>query len=123
MHQKKSDDENTKEMEMIIGSFLRIGIAVSSIVIAAGIFLFLLSGKSGYTGDYFPTTLVEILTGSIQFKSYAIILLGLLFLMSVPILRVAISIFVFLKEKDYLYVKITTLVLIILILSFFIGKA
>ncbi|MEY8000303.1 DUF1634 domain-containing protein [Clostridium sp. Mt-5] len=123
MYQKKVTNEEMEEMDMIIGSFLRIGVIISSIVITIGFSMFLISGTSGYSGNYFPTTPIEILKGSIKFKPYAVILLGLLFLMAIPVLRVAVSIFVFFKEKDYLYVKITSLVLVILILSVFIGKA
>lgn len=115
-------ESNIGEVELIISKFLRIGVLLSSIVILAGLLMFLLSGYSGYPGNSYPTTPNEIVNGFLSFKPYGIILMGLLILISIPVLRVGVSIIVFLKEEDYLYVKITTAVFVILIISLFMGK-
>jgi uncharacterized membrane protein len=115
--------KNNHEMERIISTFLLTGVITSSCVIIVGILMFLFSGKSGYPANFYPTHPGEILQGCLLFKPYAIILLGLMILIAIPILRVAISILVFFKEKDFLYVRITTAVFVILIISLLIGKA
>lgn len=119
-----SEENNSKieEMEIIISNFLRIGVVLSAIIVFAGLLMFLISGNSGYSGDYFPTTPTEIFNGLLLLKPYAIILLGLIILILTPVFRVGVSILVFIKEKDFLYVKITSFVFIILIISFILGK-
>lgn len=84
--------------------------------------MLLITGKSGYPGDSYPYTISGLISGIIAFKSYAIILLGLLFLLLTPIMRVVMSVFIFWQEKDYTYVKITLLVLMILIAGMLLGK-
>lgn len=119
-----SEENNSKieEMEIIISNFLRIGVVLSAIIVFAGLLMFLISGNSGYSGDYFPTTPTEIFNGLLLLKPYAIILLGLIILILTPVFRVGVSILVFIKEKDFLYVKITSFVFLILIISFILGK-
>lgn len=120
---QKEVNNETEQVEFIIGKSLRVGVIVSAITIIIGLLSFLITGKSGYQGSYYPTTLPEIFSGLIALKSYAIILTGLYILILTPVFRVAVSIFVFLKEKDYLYVKITVFVLAILLFSLCMGKA
>jgi len=111
-----------EEMEIIISKVLRIGILLSAVIIFIGLSMFLVTGKSGYTRNYFPTNPLEILRGIISLKSYSIILTGILILILTPVFRVGVSIIVFFQEKDFLYVKITSLVFIILLVSFVLGK-
>jgi len=111
-----------EEMETIISNVLRFGVILSAIIIFIGLIIFLITGNSGYTGNYYPTNPLEILKGLISLKSYAIILTGLLILILTPVFRVGVSIIVFFQEKDFLYVKITSLVFIILLISFVLGK-
>lgn len=119
-----NEENNSKieEMEIVISNFLRIGVVLSAIIVFIGLLMFLVSGKSGYSGDYFPTTPTEIFNGVLLLKPYAIILLGLIILILTPVFRVGVSILVFVKEKDFLYVKITSFVFLILIVSFILGK-
>ena len=74
------------------------------------------------TGNYYPSNAIEIFKGLVSFKSYSIMLTGLLILILTPVFRVGVSIIVFFKEKDFLYVKITSLVFCILLISFILGK-
>lgn len=117
-------DGNAKalKIETIISSILRVGVFTSALIILVGLVMFLATGHSGYSGSYYPTTPMEIFTGVIAFKSYAIMMLGLLLLMLTPVFQIGASILVFSKEKDYLYVKITSLVFLILLISFILGK-
>jgi len=111
-----------EKMEIVISNCLRAGVLLSAGIVLVGLSMFLLTGRSGYTGNYYPTNPLEIFQGLILFKSYAIILTGLLVLILTPVFRVGVSIIVFYHEKDYLYVKITSLVFCILLISFILGK-
>lgn len=117
---KKSS--NIEKMEITISNLLRVGVILSAVVVFIGLSMFLVTGKSGYIGNYYPTNPLEILKGLLSFKSYSIILTGLLILILTPVFRVGVSIIVFFQEKDFLYVKITSLVFIILLISFILGK-
>lgn len=116
------ENKELEEMELTISRFLKFGVMLSAAVIALGFLIFIFTGNSGYNGEYFPKTPVEIFKGLASLKAYAIILTGLMFLILTPVFRVGISILVFIKEKDFLYAKITALVFIILIVSFLLGK-
>lgn len=119
---ENNNNSKIEEMEIIISNFLRIGVMTSAIIVFIGLLMFLITGKSGYSGSYFPSTPTEIFKGVMLLKSYAIILTGLMILVLTPVFRVGVSILVFIKEKDSLYVKITSIVFIILLISFAIGK-
>lgn len=122
----KSKANTDKEIEVILGNLLRIGVVVSGSVVALGAAIYLLrhgfemptyhmfnpaaSGFSNF-GDLFK--------GLIAFESVAIIELGILLLIATPVLRVLFSVFAFAYEKDYMYVFFTVIVLLILIFSFF----
>lgn len=110
-----------EEMEIIISNVLKFGVLLSAVIIFIGLCMFLITGKSGYTGTYYPITPSEILKGLLSLKSYSIIMTGLLVLILTPVFRVGVSIIVFFQEKDFLYVKITSLVFIILLISFILG--
>ena len=86
-----------EEMEIIISNFLRIGVVLSAIIIFIGLSMFLVTGKSGYAGNYYPTNPLEILKGALSLKAYSIILTGLLVLILTPVFRVGVSIIVFAK--------------------------
>ncbi len=119
---KTKEDSKVEEMEIIISNFLRIGVVASAIIISIGLLMFLITGDSGYSGNYFPSAPLEIWNGILALKSFAIILLGLIILIFTPVFRVGVSILVFLKEKDYTFAKITSAVFIILMISFVLGK-
>ena len=119
---ENENNSKIEEMEVLISNFLRIGVVSSAIIVSVGLLMFLVTGDSGYTGNYFPSTPAEIYKGLLLLKPYAIILTGLIVLILTPVFRVGVSILVFIKEKDFLYVKITSIVFIILIVSFLLGK-
>lgn len=116
--------ENNKigDLEIVISKFLRIGVIASAATISIGLLMFLVSGYSGYPGNSYPTTPTTIIKGFLLLKPYAIIMTGLLILISTPVFRVGVSIILFFYEKDYLYVEITATVFIILVISFMLGK-
>lgn len=112
----------SKDINVAFSRILRAGVTISAIIIGTGFILFLITGESGYPGDTYPYTVSTLFSGLVAFKSYAIILFGLLCLLLTPIMRVVMSVFIFWKEKDYTYVKITLLVLTILIIGMLLGK-
>jgi uncharacterized membrane protein len=64
----------------------------------------------------------DILSNAASFDSGGIIMLGVLFLIIIPIIRVVIFLLSFLFKKNYLYCIISSVVLIILLYSFFNGR-
>jgi uncharacterized membrane protein len=118
----EKENEDLKKMELIISRALNIGVTTSAIVVFLGLLMLIITGKSGYSPGYYPTTPLLIIKGFLALKPYAVILTGLLLLILTPVFRVAVSIITFLYEKDYTYTFITTLVFIILIISFILGK-
>jgi len=121
-YEESKKGKKIEDTEILISKALRIGVVLSALIIGFGLLLFFITGSSGYPGSSFPTSPVEILKGLAAFKSYAIIMTGLLILILTPVFRVGISIITFIKEKDYLYVAITSVVFIILIISLLLGK-
>lgn len=117
-----STEKKQRDIDILISKIMRFGVMTSAVITGIGLFLFLVTGESGYSGEEFPHTIDEIALGLVACKPYAIILLGILCLIFTPIMRVASSIFIFWKEKDFIYVGITSLVLTILIVSMLLGK-
>lgn len=113
--------EEMRDVELIIGKILRIGVVVSAIVIILGIVLYFVNGGTGYADGEWPQRFGVMFQGVVQGKSYAVIMLGIFLLILTPVLRVVVSIYAFAKERDILYVYITTAVLIILIFAMVFG--
>ena len=108
--------------ELVISQALRVGVLFSAAIILLGLVIFLSGHGSGYPAESYPTTLKDIITGTLQLKSFAIISTGLILLIFTPIMRVGASIVAFLLEKDWLYAGISSAVFLILVSSFFFGK-
>jgi uncharacterized membrane protein len=113
-----------KQVELLIGTLLRVGVIVAASVAAIGGVWFLAS--HGADGTDFATfrgepaslrTLTGIVTGALGLRSQAVVQLGLLLLIAVPIFRVAVSIIAFAAERDWLYCVVTLLVLAVLLFS------
>lgn len=137
--------EKLRKMELGISLILRGGVLLSATVVLLGIAVFLVTGKTGYALDasqathntaafihyegqtnanlYFPTNPADIVAGTLAFKAFGLIALGLFLLILTPILRVTVSVFTFALEGDWLYVGFTVFVLAILLVGFFLGKA
>lgn len=109
------------DIEKIIGKIMQIGVLIAAAVIVIGILDLLITGSTGYPVGVHPHAPGTILQGVMQFKAYAIMMLGIFLLILTPVLRVVVSIYAFIKEKDRLYTWITTIVLIILIIAMVIG--
>ena len=130
--------DDTLRIELIMARLLRWGVIFSFTIIAIGIGLVILTGQTGFEQIHlddvnslvqyqvkpdFPNSLGRIFYGAAALKPYAIITLGLLILIAIPVMRVAVSVVAFIVERDWLYVAITALVLLVLLTSFAIGEA
>ena len=120
-------------LESIIGTLLRAGVTVSVGLIAAGTVV-----SFAHHPDYAtsaaalarltqpglaPRRIADVLTGLAAFRGQAVVMLGLLLLISTPILRVAVSWLAFLRERDRAFALLTSAVLLLLFLSVALGRA
>lgn len=124
--------------ELIIAQILRIGVIVSFVIIVVGMAAMLITGQTGYQEvrlddvnslvryhaghPDFPDSFGAILTGLLAAKPYAIVGLGLVVLIAIPVLRVIVSVVAFARERDWVYMLITTFVLAMLILGLVLGE-
>jgi uncharacterized membrane protein len=113
-----------QQVQRLIGTLLRVGvIAAASIVLAGGIWY--LAAHGGDIPNYgmfrgepiFLTHIAALFAAVFSGNSAALIQLGLVTLIAVPIARVAISIVAYALERDWLYCLVTTLVLAVLLFS------
>jgi uncharacterized membrane protein len=120
---KSWDDQ---KMRTIMGSLLRVGVLSSAFLVVLGGILFFIQHPSetfnytAFNGE--PARLKHfhtILNEAIEFRSRAVIQLGLILLIATPVARVLFSLIGFLLEKDWIYVAITFVVLAILFYSLF----
>lgn len=116
MRNKELDD-----LELVIGKAIKYGVIASAVIILAGLAAFIITGSSGYQGNYYPTNILTILRDCAALKPYAIMMTGIMLLILTPVIRVGVSILVFAKEHDRKYVLITAFVFVVLIISFFLG--
>lgn len=119
-----------KDVQVILGTLLRVGVMISTAVVLLGgiIFLFSHTQQAVSFKEFKPedarfSSIAEILKGLKTFDGLAIIQFGVLLLIFTPIARIVFSIFSFLMEKDYMYVLIGTLVLVIIIASLYLDIA
>ncbi|MGC8497825.1 MAG: DUF1634 domain-containing protein [Thermoplasmata archaeon] len=125
---------NIKEEERIeakvLSSFLKWSVIVSATVITAGVCILITLCSTGYGSpniclllgqikgtNVFPASVMSVFSGIAQEKSFAIIQLGILFLIVSPFIRVLLQTGIYVKEKDKLFTLISTVVFIFLIVS------
>ena len=129
---------NIPKTEVGLSYILRFGVFFCSFVLFTGIFIgwilpsthhgissadisHLMNGQRFHTSGV-PESFFSLKEGILALNSSAIISFGLICLVSLPILRVGITLILFLQKKDYIYVGITTIVMIVLLSSIFFGK-
>jgi uncharacterized membrane protein len=119
-----------KDVQVILGTLLRVGVIVSTVVVIIGGIIFLTT-QANHTisfSEFKPeqtkfSSVAEIIIGLKSFDGLAIIQFGVLLLIFTPIARVVFSIFSFLMEKDYMYVLIGIIVLCVIITSLYLDIA
>jgi len=119
-----------KDVQVILGTLLRVGVIVSTAVVLLGGIIFLTNqgNQTVSFSEFKPeqvkfSSVAEILSGLKTFDGLAIIQFGVLLLIFTPIARVVFSIFSFLMEKDYMYVLIGIIVLCVIITSLYLDIA
>ena len=119
-----------KDVQVILGTLLRVGVIVSTAVVLLGGVIFLTNqgNQTVSFSEFKPeqvkfSSVAEILSGLKTFDGLAIIQFGVLLLIFTPIARVVFSIFSFLMEKDYMYVLIGIIVLCVIITSLYLDIA
>jgi uncharacterized membrane protein len=132
-------NDRTLRLELMIAQLLRWGVVISFLIVTTGIAAVFGTEQTGYRQirlndlstlvEYhtdsppFPNSLGAVFSGALALKPYAIISLGLLVLIAIPVMRVAVSTIAFALERDWLYGLITAFVFAMLMLSFAIGEA
>ncbi|MDE3125457.1 MAG: DUF1634 domain-containing protein [Bacteroidota bacterium] len=116
------------DLEYAMGNLLRLGVVVSSIIVAFGGIIYLykhgmhLPHYTTFIGDKSMFNSVsKIIIGLKEWKGQAIIQLGVLVLIFTPIARIIFSFIGFLIEKDLLYMVLTLIVLAIITFSLLAG--
>jgi uncharacterized membrane protein len=119
-----------KKTEEIIGTLLRVGVALSACIVGVGGALYLAQyggQRPPYQVFHGEPTDLRSISGVLHFAMIGhrrgIIQAGLLLLIATPIARVIFSVFAFAREKDRLYVGITLIVLVTLLYSLFQARA
>ncbi len=117
-----------RDMQVVIGWVLRLGVIVSITVVLFGGVIYLarhghaLADYSKFNGvPAFVQSAKSIMENVIQLRGQAIIQFGIILLIATPIIRVICSAIGFVLEKDYLYLGISLLVLLIIFISMLSG--
>ena len=113
-----------KDVQVILGTLLRVGVIAAMTVVFIGGLVYLYYNHST-TVDYREfdanksglSSVAAILDGLKRLDGSAIIQFGTLLLIFTPVARVVFSVFSFLIERDYLYVVIGLLVLAVILIS------
>jgi uncharacterized membrane protein len=118
------------DMNVVISDILRYGVAISTILVAAGVALLFLATPQQFpdsiqqlvTTNYGKPTLdlTTLLVGVVSVNPVYMIEMGLIVLLATPVARVAASVVMFAIEKDKLYVAVTLFVLIVLLFGLFV---
>lgn len=110
-------------LEEVVSLILRSGVLVSAAIIACGVLLWALSGRSGYPPGGYPVSLPAVLDGARHARPLAVVQVGLVVLVFTPVLRVVASLLMFLRQRDWAYVGFAATVLVLLAAGFLVGGA
>ncbi|WP_285009353.1 DUF1634 domain-containing protein [Pedobacter faecalis] len=124
MNKDKGDLKSEKDIQLILGTLLRVGVMSSMIIVLIGacIYLFDHSAERIDYGSFNPdksglSSVSAILYGLLRLDGSSVIQFGVLLLIFTPVMRVVFSVFSFLIERDYLYVAIGFFVLCVILFS------
>lgn len=112
-----------KDMQLVIGWVLRIGVIISVAIVFIGGLIYLprygqtIASYGTFKGVPDFISPPGIIKGILACKGRAIIQAGIILLIATPVLRVICSAIGFMLEKDRLYTVISLLVLLIITVS------
>jgi len=115
-----------KDLQTFIGNLLRYGVIIAMVIVIAGLAMYLFR-MSGSVADYSTFdarntfSAADFLRRLKAGESGAIMELGVIVLITIPIARVLFTMLGFWLEKDRLYTVIAFLVLCIIAYSLFFG--
>jgi uncharacterized membrane protein len=122
--------------DLVLSLLLRVGVLACALVIAAGWIGNLARPAPPadaalpqlLRGEILPAatvshSLAEVAGGLAQGRSGAVMLLGLMLLIALPIVRVALTAAAFSLERDWFYVALSLLVLALLLSGLLLGRA
>lgn len=118
-------NNESKKMQLLISSTLRIGVITASTIALIGGIYYLICHGADTIPNYHKfhgeatnlTTLKGIFAGVYQKQAENCIQLGVIILLLTPISRIILSLFDFAIQRDWLYVVITAIVLAVIILN------
>ncbi len=118
------------EVEQLIGRLLQIGVLAAALVAAiGGVFLLVQHGSAPALFSVFRgepdelRSVAGIIRGTAALRSEALVQLGLVLLITTPIVRVAFTLVAFAVQRDRAYVVITAIVLVLLLYGLVFGRA
>jgi uncharacterized membrane protein len=124
MRNKEKVNFADKDIQVVLGTLLRVGVILSMTVVFIGgiLYLWTNSNQRIHYSIFHPgagnfSSMLQIWSGVKALDGAAIIQAGTLLLIFTPITRVVFSIFSFLIERDYLYVLIGMFVLSVILFS------
>jgi len=110
---------NVRQLELFVSNVLRVGVALSGLLILTGLGFFL------WTGDvscpYGIASLDWILWGDPFFEPSHILFLGFITLVLTPLCRVGASVIAYTYERDWIFATITGFVLVVLVAGMILG--
>lgn len=107
---------NDERLDRIVGIVLRTGVILAAVLVFIGGVAFLTGhhqapDRHRFHAEAAPFTIAGVWQGALQLDPSYIILLGLLFLIATPIVRVIACLAGFALERDWLYASISLIVL------------
>jgi uncharacterized membrane protein len=125
--------EQVRATELMISNLLRYGVVTSLAIILWGTLVTFVDHPDYFSSpeslqplthpESAPHSVSMVVAGAYALHGQAIIMMGLLLLIALPVVRVALSLVIFSSQKDQPFVTITSLVLALLLASFLIGRA
>lgn len=107
-------------MEIVLSQVLRAGVLLAVGIISFGV---VLSWLDPHPVQLLTNTHPIYLHGLTQLAPNAVVSLGLIVLVALPVTRVGLTVLLFLQERDYFFSAITAVVFLILLAGFFLGTA
>jgi len=129
---RNQEVEQVKKLELVISVILRVAVmAALALIVSGAVISFMRHPDWIRSRDALPAlrigaggrihSLSQVGTGLLDYRGRSLIMGGLLFLIVVPVIRVAVSVIIFFRQRDWIYTILTFAVLLGLIISFLLG--